>query len=117
MLAPAQKSCTRQIAGPQAPASADVDGLGIYIRNGFEIAQASPADCAVFQSGPPEVAHAPPATAFSAGALRGRMYSTGGSSDRGWAAGMGAPEQVRSLAVNIAWLPKRARAASALGGM
>ena len=105
---------TRQIAGSQAPASADMDVLGLYIRNAFEIA--SPAHCAVFQPGPQEVAHAPPATAFSAGSLGG-MYSTGGSSDRGWAAGMGAPEQVRSLAVDIAWLPKRARAASALGTM
>ena len=35
------------------------------------------------------------------------MYSTGGSSDLGWAAGMGAaPQQVHNLAMKTAWLPQ-----------
>ena len=118
-MLPSSSQRSRNLSdGPQAPPSTEVNVLGIDVRTGLETGQASPAHCAGFQLGLHEPAHALPATAFSAGSLLGCMYSTGGSSDPGWAAGRGAaPRQVRSLTTKTAWLATRARAASALGGM
>ena len=93
-LAQSFRNLSDRLASPLA----EVDLPGSHMCSRPESAQASPAHCAGIQLGPHEPAHAPPAMGFSAGSLLGCRYSTGGSSDRGWAAGIGAtPGQVRSL--------------------